>query len=100
MKNKLENLNDYNLQNTYKYRFNFFSLIFLIRSLKKRRLKKLQRKTLFFSSKKKINGKLIWFHGASVGEFQSIVPLLEKLDKDKSITNINYIKHIKFFKNN
>ena len=33
-------------------------------------------------------GKLIWFHGASVGEFQSIVPMLEKLEKSNEISKI------------
>ncbi len=34
------------------------------------------------------NGKLIWFHGASVGELQSIVPLLEKIEKNKKIKKV------------
>ncbi len=38
--------------------------------------------------KNKSKGKLIWFHGASVGELQSIVPLIEKLEKNKSIKQI------------
>ena len=37
-----------------------------------------------YKSKKK----LIWFHCASVGEFQSIVPLLEKLEKSQKIDKI------------
>ena len=41
----------------------------------------------FFSREKK-NGKLIWFHGASVGELQSIIPIIEKLNKDKKIKQI------------
>ena len=37
-------------------------------------------KFCFFSKKRK-KGNLIWFHGASGGELQSIFPLLEKLEK-------------------
>ena len=33
-------------------------------------------------------GKLIWFHCSSVGEFLSITPILEKLEKEKDIKNI------------
>ena len=27
--------------------------------------------------------KLIWFHAASIGEFKSIIPIIEKLDDSK-----------------
>ena len=63
-------------------------LVFLIRFFKKKETLKSFKEKLCFFSEKRIKGKLVWFHGASVGEFQSIVPLLEKLDKDKSITHI------------
>ena len=41
-----------------------------------------------FNSKKRVNGKLIWFHCSSVGELISIVPLLEKLETNVKISQI------------
>ena len=68
--------------------FIFSPLIILIRLLKKKESPKRFKEKLGFFSKKNSKGKLIWFHGASVGEFQSIVPLLEKLEKSKKISQI------------
>tara|TARA_Y100001936_G_scaffold5199_1_gene4686 strand:+ start:200 stop:1444 length:1245 start_codon:yes stop_codon:yes gene_type:complete len=38
--------------------------------------------------KNKTNKRLIWFHGSSVGEILSIIPLIEKLEKNKNIKKI------------
>ena len=61
----------------------FSPIIIFIRLLKKKEdIKRFKEKFCFFSEKRK-NGKLVWFHGASVGEIKSIVPLIEKLEKEK-----------------
>jgi len=66
----------------------FSPLIILVRLLKKKEDLIRFREKLGFFKKNRFKGKLIWFHGASVGEFQSIVPLLEKLAKSKKISQI------------
>ena len=76
------------------YRF-FINLVLILspfiilnRLLKKKENPKRFIEKLGFFTKNRSKGKLIWFHGASVGEFQSIVPLLEKLEKSKKISQI------------
>ena len=66
----------------------FSPIIIFLRLLKKKEdPKRFKEKFCFFSQKRK-KGKVIWFHGASVGEIQSIVPLLEKFERNKKINQI------------
>jgi len=63
-------------------------LIIIYRLIKKKEdIKRLKEKFCFFS-KKKNYGNLIWFHGASVGEIKSIIPIIEKLERDKCVKKI------------
>ena len=67
----------------------FFSPIIIAYRILKNKEDKFRIKEKFcFPSKKRGRGKLIWFHGSSVGEILSIVPIIKKYDKDKSIGEI------------
>ena len=63
-------------------------IILIIRLFKKKEDPKRFKEKFCFFAEKKIKGKLIWFHGASVGELQSIVPIIEKLNKKKRVKQI------------
>ena len=41
-----------------------------------------------FSSLEKNRNNLIWFHGSSVGEILSVIPIIEKIEKEKKNTQI------------
>lgn len=54
----------------------FIFLIFSRKFIKKEHPKKFKEK-IYFNKVKRPNGFLIWFHVASIGEFKSILPLIE-----------------------
>ena len=67
----------------------FFSpLIIIYRIIKNKENPKRFKEKFGFPTSKRNNGNLIWFHGASVGELMSIIPLLKKYEKEKSIHQI------------
>ncbi len=63
-------------------------LIVIIRILKgKEDIIRFKEKFCSFS-KTRSSGKLLWVHGASVGEIMSVIPLINKYDNDNSIDQI------------
>ena len=86
----------------------FSPIIIIFRLIKKKEHPIRFKEKLCFFSKKRGSGKLVWFHGSSVGEILSVIPIIENLEKDKSVNKIllttstlsssNIIKKFKFKK--
>ena len=63
-------------------------LIIIFRIFKKKEDKKRFKEKFVFPTRTKKKGKLIWFHGASVGEILSIIPLIKNYEKNKLVSQI------------
>ena len=74
----------------------FSPIIFIFRFFKNKENKRSILEKICFSSKNRASGKIIWFHGASVGEILSIVPLLEKYENNNCNYDINSESFIYF----
>ena len=66
----------------------FSPIIVIVRILKNKEDKFRFKEKFCLFSKKRGSGKLIWFHGSSVGEILSVVPVIKKYENDKSISKI------------
>ena len=66
----------------------FTPLIIIYRIFNKKENPKRFLEKFSLNKAKKKSGKLVWFHCSSVGEFLSIVPLIQGLEKTKNIKQI------------
>ena len=68
--------------------FIFLPLILVWRLFRRKEILNRSKEKICFFTKKRNKGKLIWFHGASVGEIKSIIPLVEIYQKKSDVKTI------------
>ena len=68
--------------------FIILPIIIIVRLFKRKEDYRSIKEKIGFNSKKRGMGSLVWFHGASVGEIKSIIPLILKLEKQNNIKKI------------
>ena len=66
----------------------FSPIIIIVRILKNKEHKFRFKEKFSIISKKRGVGKLVWFHGSSVGEILSVIPIIKNYENDKSINKI------------
>lgn len=63
-----------------------FIIVFRILKNKEHKTRTIEKFSVI--SKKRSGGKIIWFHGSSVGEIMSVIPLIKYYEKNKFISKI------------
>ena len=63
-------------------------IIIILRVIKNKEDSKRFIEKFSFPTSRRNKGKLIWFHGASVGELLSVIPLIKNYEKNKAIRSI------------
>ena len=66
----------------------FSPIILILRLINNKEDKKRYVEKFCYNLKKRNEGNLVWIHAASVGEFKSVVPLINKLEKNNNIKTI------------
>ena len=77
--------------------FPFLVIFIFLRTIFKKEDKERYKEKLFssfFNIKRNNQKKLIWFHAASIGELNSIIPVIEKINKNNLFLLVKVIADI------